>query len=786
MSIATPAVMAAALEEIIVTARKREEAIQDIPVAVTAVTGEMLERSALINFEEASAVTPGFQVRASGNSPQAPYFSIRGSVQNEVIVTSDPSVGIYVDDVYIARPWGVSTDLLDLQSVQVLKGPQGTLFGRNSTAGAVLLQTNDPILEEFSGTVSLTEGTDDSRQKVILNVPLGDKFAFRVAHQNNERDDYVDNLAQNPNNPLYTQYNDTIAYAPTKTTNTKIGGYENTMTRAKILFAPIDGLEMVISYEDYEANFRGSLNDTTWLAGQSVPHDPGDDTRSLNFDPHSYADTETYIFTLDYSSDIGEIKFVASRRDFSNYNEVDYDGGDYAAPPWDLSALYGYPAGSIVSVRRHGSWGRMGGEQDLAEIQFTTALFDDNLDLTTGVNYFNESAVYYDYSQGNSPYEYGVSAGGNWVRSEIDGLGFYAQGSYHIDNLSNLTVGVRRSDEEKSALIWGSAARTGITQLPSWDFDAYRNSLVATSGDLIVREPSKDFTSTDWLVSYDRKISDTVLVFAKASTGYRSGGFNGRGADDPNESLVFQPEEIIEYELGIKADLLDGKLRWNTSIYMNETEGKQFTVLVPNSVPGAPPGTNIRNAGEAEAQGFEMEVTYLLTDNLNVAATYGYIDSEITSLATYNPESGRVEEVPKNRLPNVIIVPENEWSLTLNYDREFNNLLVRASALYAWTDEMVFVAETAAEIDFTNAFIDEEQAQGWVDGSTSEAYGMLNLTLTFSSLDEKYNLTFWGKNVLDERAHRSSHSFISGQAYQYASANYTEPSTFGATATVKF
>src|SRR5690606_17180799 len=267
MSIATPAVMAAALEEIIVTARKREEAIQDIPVAVTAVTGEMLERSALINFEEASAVTPGFQVRASGNSPQAPYFSIRGSVQNEVIVTSDPSVGIYVDDVYIARPWGVSTDLLDLQSVQVLKGPQGTLFGRNSTAGAVLLQTNDPILEEFSGTVSLTEGTDDSRQKVILNVPLGDKFAFRVAHQNNERDDYVDNLAQNPNNPLYTQYNDTIAYAPTKTTNTKIGGYENTMTRAKILFAPIDGLEMVISYEDYEANFRGSLNDTTWLAG---------------------------------------------------------------------------------------------------------------------------------------------------------------------------------------------------------------------------------------------------------------------------------------------------------------------------------------------------------------------------------------------------------------------------------------------------------------------------------------------------------------------------------------
>src|SRR5690606_18878080 len=109
----------------------------------------------------------------------------------------------------------------------------------------------------------------------------------------------------------------------------------------------------------------------------------------------------------------------------------------------------------------------------------------------------------------------------------------------------------------------------------------------------------------DWLLSYDYKLTDDVLVYAKASTGYRAGGFNSRGSNDPNAvPFTFDPEELIEYEIGLKGDFLDGRLRWNTAVYMNQTDDKQFTVLIPNPIPNVPPGTANKNAGEAQSRGF--------------------------------------------------------------------------------------------------------------------------------------------------------------------------------------
>ncbi len=774
------------LEEIVVTARKREEAIQDIPVAVTAVTGEMFERSAISNFSEATALTPGFAVAPGTTSPQALTLSMRGSVQNSDLITDDHSVGVYVDGVYIARTYGIGMDLLDLDSLQVLKGPQGTLFGRNSTAGALLLKTKDPLLGEFEGSASLTGGTDHTRGELIVNLPLGDMLAFRVAHQENERDDYVKNVANDPNDPLYTQYNNLRPYTASKNFDTEIGGYENSTTRAKLRFAPTDTLDMVLSWEQFESDLKGPIREQVWMAGDIIPRDKGDDTLSLDFDPRAYAETETLNFTATYEADFGELTFIAGNREYRNLNEADYDGGGYAAAPWVISP-------TTTSVRRHGSFGRSAGEQDSLELQLVTSFFDDKVDLTTGVTYFEEEATYYDYSYGNYVYDpvhtfiiqNFRAAGGNWVSLDTESLGFYAQGSWHINDVSNLTLGLRRTEDDKEALIWGSSSQVAIGVLPTWDFIGYRNSLTARSGSLIISEPSATFDSTDWLVSYDYRLNEDVMVYGKVSTGFRAGGFNGRGLDDPNASLVFDPEELIEYELGLKGDFLDGKLRWNTAIYTNETSDKQFTVLVQNSTPGAPPGTNVRNAGEAEAKGFETEFTYLLSENWSLSGSYGYVDAEITSLVSFNPASGRVEALPSNRLPNVIRIPENEWTLSLNYDQEFDSLRVSGTAMYHWVDEMVFVAETPAEIA-AGGIVNFQDASEWESASTSDDYGLLNMSITFSTLDEKYNATLWGKNVLDERKAQSSIGFISGRAYQYATSTYTEPATYGVTLKVNF
>jgi iron complex outermembrane receptor protein len=146
------------LGEVVVTARKREENLQSVPVAVTAFSGEEMRNQSVVRLEDLQRATPNLRMRDGGGNASAAIFSIRGQVNNEIIATQDASVGLYVDDLIWARAIGANATLLDLSSAQVLKGPQGTLFGRNTTGGALVLRTNDPVLEEFSGLVSVGYG----------------------------------------------------------------------------------------------------------------------------------------------------------------------------------------------------------------------------------------------------------------------------------------------------------------------------------------------------------------------------------------------------------------------------------------------------------------------------------------------------------------------------------------------------------------------------------------------------------------------------------------------------
>src|SRR5690606_35333951 len=391
-------------------------------------------------------------------------LSIRGSVQDASIITADPSVGVYVDGVYIARAFGIGVDLLDIRDIQVLKGPQGTLFGRNSTAGAMLLNTNDPELGEFSGSVTLTGGSDDTGGGIVLNVPMGDKFALRIAHQQRERDDYVKNLANNPNDPAYVALANTITripytYTPAKTHDSELGGYDNETTRVKLRFMPTDSLDMVLSYEEYESDLAGPPRHQVWVGGITLDDDPEDDTVSLSFDPRAYAETETTNFNLTHDSDIGEIKFIYGHREYRSLNEVDYDGGDWAAAPVDFVV--------VVSARRHGSWGRTFGDQDSYELQWINSFLDDKFNLTVGTTYFEEDSEYFDYSDGLNINRPGNPVGpAGYVTQQVEAIGYYAQGTWHINDVSNLTLGIRSSEEDKDAKIW--PARSGV--LPSWDF----------------------------------------------------------------------------------------------------------------------------------------------------------------------------------------------------------------------------------------------------------------------------------------------------------------------------
>src|SRR5690606_17275700 len=430
----------------------------------------------------------------------------------------DPSVGVYMDGVYIARTYGIGVDLLDIQDVQVLKGPQGTLFGRNSTAGAMLLRSNDPELEVFTGSLGLTGGQDVTRYTGILNVPMGETLALRVALQQAERDDYITNRAN-----------------AVKPSQSDIGGNETESARIKLRFAPTDALDMVLSHETFEAEINGPAREQVWLSKGPVPYSKSDDSVSLTFDPLSWTDTETTTFTATYGADFGDIKFIASTREWRDLREADYDGADIAVDP------------AINANRRHGAWGRQQGDQDSFELQLNTSFLDDSIELVTGITYFEEYVELYDYSYGFNPFERwpspAVFGGGSLVQQDTESLGAYGQATWHIDDVSNLTVGLRRTEDEKSALIHGTPSTALFPVLPSWDFEYMKanhfqlmpyvlgligaipggpQKIPVAASDILT--PSDDWSSTDWMISYDRQLSDEVMGYAKVSTGFRAGG----------------------------------------------------------------------------------------------------------------------------------------------------------------------------------------------------------------------------------------------------------------------
>lgn len=296
-------------------------------------------------------------------------------------------------------------------------------------------------------------------------------------------------------------------------------------------------------------------------------------------------------------------------------------------------------------------------------------------------------------------------------------------------------------------------------------------------------------------MSYGYRVSDDLMVYAKVSTGYRAGGFNGRGSPDEGVApFVYDPEELIEYEVGFKGDFFDSRLRWNTAIYTNETKDKQFTVVIPNPDPGVPPGTANKNAGAAETTGFETELTYILSEDWAVSANYAYIDSKITELSNYNPLTGQIEKVSAEFIPEQFNVPENEWTLSLNYDHEFELFKVGATATYHWIEGYSMATTAPAElyreleegplvdgIATTNPLgYDLGYYEDMTKAVRTDDYGILNLNITVSPLDDRYSVSLWSKNLLDERARNFSITNF-GTAYQYVSSMYTEPRTWGVT-----
>ncbi|MFC7050988.1 TonB-dependent receptor [Emcibacter nanhaiensis] len=728
------------LEEITVTARKREEGLQSAPIAISAFTGEGLEYRGVTDVGEIAQFTPNLSFQNSpsfGGASNSAAIYIRGVGQKEFLPTVDPGVGLYVDGVYIARSVGGILDLIDVERVEVLKGPQGTLFGRNTIGGAISITTKKPH-EEFEAKMSGTFGSDNRIDlKGSMNLPLSDKLfsSYSVAYLSQDgyvmRDDGIDL------------------------------GDDNTLSgRASFVLEASDDLEISFSIEgsrDREngpamtllgINYDGPIDPETppmatinniianlMAGGAYAPCAYPGSTLNLTVDgcyddryvyggeevnsgtAPAYSDTDFWAANLNVEWDINDALTLKSITAYRNLDAQMARDGDHSPL---LIAHY---------------------QDDLSQEQFTQEFqllgtaFGDRLNWIVGLYYFKESGD--NANELNFTVSHFMSGGAYDNQS----MAAFAQGTYDITDRLHLTAGIRYTDETKKFtpdqyIIDNYFAGTGDPQLDAPFMQAGEPILPN-----VEKELSYDEIDPYLNLSFDA--TDDLMVYASYSEGFKSGGFTQRvfppivagftapaGTADVDLIPTFDPEFVKVYEVGFKYTGFDNRLRLNGAAFWTDYTDMQvqvFTSVAPIT----------KNAGAATIKGAELELQMTPADGWFVEAGLGYLDAgydEIDYDTTLVASANRLDRV-------------SDWSISAAVSKEFD--LGDAGSLVPRVDWSY-----RSEFD-NDAFNTPEIHQ--------DGYHLLNANITWENVDENIAFVFGVKNITDEKYLQTG---IIGDAFQ--------------------
>lgn len=770
----------AGLGDIVVTARKVAENLQKVPVAVTAFSGQALQQASLRNVSDVAKLTPGLVVNQGASTPSAPVFTIRGQVQTDTLATLDPSVGVYVDGYYWARAYGLSADLVDVDSLQTLKGPQGTLFGRNTTGGAILVQTNDPNFRD--GISVLASGTYGRYNQWsgtgVVNLPIvDDKLAVRLAYQRNDRDGYMTN----------------------DLTGRKLGGQHDYTARGKLLYKPTDNLSILLSAEQYRTKYyaagyrEGYIQPSTAefpappaaleigvetlglgcfanvanclaagaAAGNAAAANASTgDHVSLNVDPLTYAKAQTYTATVTLDTFFGAIKAVGGYRNVKTLTDVDLDGSQY-----NILGTRGFQNLSQYSI----------------EVQATGKAFDDAVDFAAGVFYFREYGSDSSYSTALNALNPTVQ----YISGDIDNdsQGLYSQATYHATEKLSFTGGIRYSVDDKRL-----SANNGIYSSGTYSAPAPGAAFTCA----LTRCPDKrhdSFSGVSWTGGADYRLTSSILLYAKASRGFRSGGENLRGVPLPGffgATDAFKPETATSYEGGIKTELLDHKLRINVAGYYTTVDGIQRSGLV--FAQNGQSSTIITNAGKATFYGGEVEASALLPAGFRIDGTFAYTHPKYNKYIAPDTDFSRANE-------RFADVSKTTASISPSWTHEFDfgRFLLRGDFTYQskmalYNNGYYTVGGTtydASEPDLNGnpVPVDPGVAANFIKQTTDPSHWLVGARASMSFNDDQYEVAVWGRNLTNERDLTVG---LPINALGEVAGQRREPRTYGVTATVKF
>jgi iron complex outermembrane receptor protein len=686
------------LEEIVTTARKRStaEAVQEVPVAVNAFGADQIEALFVKKLEDMSYLMPNVQLESVGTFPGVQNFSIRGQGINSSIPSVDPTVGVFVDGVYMGTTYGVVIDTFDLESVEVLRGPQGLLFGRNVTGGAVVLRNARPT-GEF-GFRARVGSTDESQMNIAMSIEgaLSDNFAAKLALLYDDDSGYYSNLnptatspAPHPLQPFYANAAD----------GSDVGALETLLVRPSFVWSPTDRSDWTLIYEHGETDGDGSAwsNVTAQRAGL-VP-----EYATLS-DETGFTEIEWNQLTLETNiAEVGNgtVTNVLGWREVNAESAADIDGTDlpiFAAP------------------------GNTEQSQISNELRWAGDL-SDNWEATFGVYYFDQEVEYREARYiwlpppiGPAPLGINLQAalGGDM---DADNFGIFWSNDFHVRDDLTLTAGIRYTDESKSAnIIIGGCADNANFNCTFDSLEGEWDNITPKLGALY-------------------HVNDDTRVYGFWSKGYRSGGFNFRNArPDVIPPGPTREEENNTFEVGLKTEFADGRARLNIAAFHNEVKDMQRELNIPDPLVIVLQATI--TAGDVTIKGFEADFVALLTDSFSVNLTYGWQDGEYDSLDPFVPAFeaalrnagvlGPTELIIGPELPR--LAPSN-YSLGFSWDIPVGAGLVNVAANYSYREGHPYN-------DSNSELFDDQKRT--------------NASINWFSGDDRWSASLYGKNLGDE------------------------------------
>lgn len=684
------------IENVITTARKKEESVQDVPISITALDSNQIEVLKIANLGDLSVGLPNIELDDVGTSPGYANFSMRGLGINSSIPSVDPAVGVIVDGVYMGINTGVVLDIFDIESIQFLRGPQGTLFGKNVTGGAVLINRSKPTDEMVSKAKLTLEGGGDGGLKKILQYatggPISENLKAKISLYASEDDGYFKNSFD----------------------NSDAGGGDYTGIRPIIVFTPNENVDSTLVIERTEGRgdgavaqchtaFNGTNCDTAPYGNPNIPSTFDRDTHDFSNDNKGYAnsDNDFISLTTNINTDNGTWTHVLGITDYTGWSLGDIDARSISF--FDGSSQFT-------------------SEQMSNEFRYVGDL-SETLSITAGY-YFYENDIKYQERREIARALYGAPQtwdGGGFHETESSAV--FVSFDKQVSEILQVTFGARWTDEEKTVDLV-SMSRNIVNPGVAPNCEPWFGLGTTTC--------PFDYEDTDSWKSFSPKLSAMYLLdersrlYASWSKGFRSGGYNLRNTStNPSDSPKFDQEEVSTFEIGYKSEMDNG--RFNVSIFNTGVDDMQREL---NFAGAAGVVQLIRNTAEASIRGFEMDTAIMLDDTTFLNASIGYVDAKLDSVMHDLNNDGSIDGADLSlEIPRAAPL---SYSIGISKDHKVGGWDASTRLTFAHRDRSYYL----------------DSNKGWVNEQDR-----INLGIDVYSPDGKMNIGLFGKNLKDEVVH---------------------------------